>query len=905
MSAKNIDRKPGRSLGSSTFRNNYHLDIKKGILRELKTANAYINDGCCPGGGSGGPITYTGTAVNDAFTGTPNSPITGTVATNDTPCSPGNTAYQLITDSVNGTTVLNPDGSFTFTPLSGFTGTTSFTVGMVCDDNNVISSSTTTLTYSYTPPSVVASFTGAVDDLSNININITGTFDSGTSTRDFLVEYLTSTGTVASSETLTGNAAYAPYNVDLSALVDFTAVRITANDGISDSSPVTVDRCTVLNLADPATYVTVTDLIEHGDGEESWTIDATIPANVTLNILDGAGGSVVTSFTGTISSETFRVPATPGSLFLQAANFGCTQAGIETLSPPINFVLSEQTCILRITNRTAPTNGITNIEYQISIGGTLIETINTTDTDYDWGPGALYAGETLSIQQAVTTPSGGVTTTQSLVVPAFSGCVFEFQSNAQGADTFNPFLSSSGQNPYWRMPDDSYIQGSGPNVLGSTVGFDGSTYTIKMLPTNGFAELSAVNFEAQSIVGAIDFSQFANIGPGFSIENNPSLTGITNPSSAQVFTAYQAFGCDLTGTLDLSPLTNIGGNIQVQSNPNLTDITISTTQNINDFFANACNLGPTLDLSNCSNLGGDLRLEGNSNLTGVTFPTSTRTFTRIQMFSCNITGTLDFTNLSTIGGVISIHTNPLLTGVDISPTTETVNAFFAQNCDITGVLDVSMMDNFGGSINLTNNNNLTGITLPASSSTAVSNFQATNCDITGVLDLTVFPTINGPNFFTVNNANLTNILFPPNCSSNSFLVSGCGFTGTLDISNVTGLNATVVMHTNAGLTDVIFPTNTGTITNLQLYSTSVGVTNIDSLTFGASALIDVKSNSFNAAEVNEYLDKFLNTLPNPGTGSIIVGQGSGNSAPDGTSGGFDGLTAAATLATNGWTVTTT
>ena len=45
-----------------------------------------------------------------------------------------NATYGLIAGSeVNGSVVVNPNGSFTFTPDSGFTGTASFKAGMYCE----------------------------------------------------------------------------------------------------------------------------------------------------------------------------------------------------------------------------------------------------------------------------------------------------------------------------------------------------------------------------------------------------------------------------------------------------------------------------------------------------------------------------------------------------------------------------------------------------------------------------------------------------------------------------------------------------------------------------------------------------------------------------------------------------
>ena len=56
-----------------------------------------------------------------------------------------------------------------------------------------------------------------------------------------------------------------------------------------------------------------------------------------------------------------------------------------------------------------------------------------------------------------------------------------------------------------------------------------------------------------------------------------------------------------------------------------------------------------------------------------------------------------------------------------------------------------------------------------------------------------------------------------------------------------------------------------------------------------------------AAEVNCILVDLDNTFPNSGNGKIRI---EGQAAPDGSSGGCDGTTAASNLASEGYTVTT-
>lgn len=78
--------------------------------------------------------TLTVTASPDAARTLQNTPVTMPVIANDTgsgnPLDPG--SVTIVAPSAQGTTMVNPDGTVTFTPAPGFTGTTEFSY-RVCD----------------------------------------------------------------------------------------------------------------------------------------------------------------------------------------------------------------------------------------------------------------------------------------------------------------------------------------------------------------------------------------------------------------------------------------------------------------------------------------------------------------------------------------------------------------------------------------------------------------------------------------------------------------------------------------------------------------------------------------------------------------------------------------------------
>ena len=67
------------------------------------------------------------TAADDSATTAEDSPITASVAGNDSTTSGGVLSYAKTTDPTHGTVTVNPDGSYTYTPSADYNGPDSFT----------------------------------------------------------------------------------------------------------------------------------------------------------------------------------------------------------------------------------------------------------------------------------------------------------------------------------------------------------------------------------------------------------------------------------------------------------------------------------------------------------------------------------------------------------------------------------------------------------------------------------------------------------------------------------------------------------------------------------------------------------------------------------------------------------
>src|SRR5436189_303543 len=125
-------------LGGSTGAGNVRL-----IFDDLTaSANAYY--------GNSSPCNTAPVAVNDVFNGTIGSSLSGNVITNDNDANGETIKSTIILTSPDGTVVLNQSGSFTFTPNSGFIGsTTSFTYNLVDAGYDPLTSNTATVTLNF------------------------------------------------------------------------------------------------------------------------------------------------------------------------------------------------------------------------------------------------------------------------------------------------------------------------------------------------------------------------------------------------------------------------------------------------------------------------------------------------------------------------------------------------------------------------------------------------------------------------------------------------------------------------------------------------------------------------------------------------------------------------------------
>jgi hypothetical protein len=321
----------------------------------------------------------------------------------------------------------------------------------------------------------------------------------------------------------------------------------------------------------------------------------------------------------------------------------------------------------------------------------------------------------------------------------------------------------------------------------------------------------------------------------------------------------------ITGKLDLSKLSNMT-NLFLDDNSGLTSIILPTSSAVTTSvkWINCASLAGTIDLSGMTGLGGTISLRDCPNITSYTFPTSSQSITQLEMYNCNLTGNLDISGLTNINAAILLFGNPLLTSVT-TPVADTgnVTAFSASGTDLTGTLDLSGYLNLGGTISLSE--------LP----------------------------------------NLTKILFPPASTANikDMRFDACNLSFAVDISGMGGLGGAapryLIGNDNPLLPSITLPSNSNTMRIFRLYGCDLGYidfTVMPNIMEETNSEITLQNNNMTAAEVNQILVELDSIVTGGYVG--IINLGGNNAAPDGTSGGYDGLTAKTNLIAKSKSVTT-
>ncbi|OBB03636.1 hypothetical protein A5662_00920 [Mycobacteriaceae bacterium 1482268.1] len=266
-------------------------------------------------------------AAPDSYTANVGTPLTVAgpgVLANDSDADNNPLTAKLANKPRNGTVTVNPDGSFTYTPKAGFTGTDTFTYKA---SDGKTTSKPATVTITVTHPPVANNDTGTVDAGSTTNINVVandtdsdGTVNpasvvitqqptSGTATpnADGTVTY-TSTGPAATSDSFTYTVKDNKGATSNPATVSVTVNSVNAAPVVDPTNPYSVDDLDTTTGA-VSGHVNVTD----PDTGDKLTYALAAP-------IDPAVGTVsVDSDTGT---ETVLLPSVALTVKFCVSDFG-------------------------------------------------------------------------------------------------------------------------------------------------------------------------------------------------------------------------------------------------------------------------------------------------------------------------------------------------------------------------------------------------------------------------------------------------------------------------------------------------------------------------------------------------------------------------------------------------------
>jgi hypothetical protein len=264
-------------------------------------------------------------AVNDTYVTNLGQTLTVAapgVLSNDT--SPGGLALTAVkvTNPANGTLTLNANGSFTYTPKAGFSGTDSFTYKA---NNGSVDSNVATVNISQNHPPVAANDSYTTNQGQALTVAATGVLGNDTDADSNPLAAIKVTNPASGTVTLNANGSfvYTP-NTGFSGSDSFT---YKANDGLADSNVATVS-ITVTTASVP---VAVNDIYTGTQGQALTVstpgvlsndtspgglaltaVKVTNPANGTVT-LNANGSFTYTPNAGFLGTDSFTYKANNGS----------------------------------------------------------------------------------------------------------------------------------------------------------------------------------------------------------------------------------------------------------------------------------------------------------------------------------------------------------------------------------------------------------------------------------------------------------------------------------------------------------------------------------------------------------------------------------------------------------------
>ena len=453
---------------------------------------------------------------------------------------------------------------------------------------------------------------------------------------------------------------------------------------------------------------------------------------------------------------------------------------------------------------------------------------------------------------------------------------------------------NAGTNPVFNFADVNPTQTGTPKTI--------------LLRTNKVRDLKQISGTNQRLIN-LDLStweRLTTIDCGESVTNAMLyFTGITfsDVMEDKIVTFRLGGASPSQGTrikyFDISTIKNVGGYWEpYRTEPSGVETVIvwptghtgdgwnGNGQNLNDrFYLEGNSMEGNLDLSWLPTNGFNVStfdISSNS-FSAMTFPPTNNFCSRSGWFDIDFSGCMDSSipnlhlDLSPLSGTnsnsdLDISSNPTLTGV----------TWFKDLTSISEIqMDNTALDN------------------------SIIDFQAHNLEIyqyVGMSNMTASTVVNFVDQVTV--------------ASGALAMYNSDWTGTLNLTGMTNTR-NLSIYSNPNLTDILLPISTQTWVDFgvtgtpwsnkksfEAYGCDLGYIDFTIMsggTFDSSSTIYLYDNTMTATEVNHFLTDFDNI----GWTGVTLDISGSNSAPDGSSGGFDGITARNSLTGKTWSITHT
>ncbi|MCC6372310.1 MAG: tandem-95 repeat protein [Bacteroidia bacterium] len=471
------------------------------------------------------------------FTNTPiNTPVSGNAAANDngtlTALSPTFTAGQPSPGT--GTLVMNPStGQYTYTPASGFTGTTTATYTL-CNTLQSSSCPTTTITFSVYPNIAantdIINTAPSVSVTGNIYTNDTGVLTSGTLTAVY-------SGTVTQPSSTTGtitfNAATGQYtfipNPAFAGTTQttYTVCNVSVNPTICSTSTITINvKPNPVPVNDATTTVVNTTVSGNAAANDTGTITGTYsiigqPANGTISINATTGVytfTPATSFTG-VTTATYNLcngaPVTCSTAIITITVYPALQANNDVIAttPSVTATGSLATNDLGIVSGGTYSFSVTQPSPAV---GTI--TIDPATGQYTFVPNPSFTGTTLTTYTVCNTSVNPVVcsnTTILIQVGSFPLASSDFSNTPMNT----PVTGNVSSNDVGASPVLSPVFTAGTLSPGTgTLTMNPSTGQYTYTPAPGFTGTTTATYTLCNVLSppcsttTITFSVYPSIG---------------------------------------------------------------------------------------------------------------------------------------------------------------------------------------------------------------------------------------------------------------------------------------------------------------------------------------------------------------------------------------------------------